>query len=102
MSAVLFSCEQDKLDYFRDHCKSTAFEVIQARAKFASSNAYKTSDETVADLASMFGEYDLVAKNDALIHSPNFHMGIKNSKETFDEFLARFTTAIDPLSFSEV
>lgn len=42
-SAVLYTCEQDKIDYIRNHCKNTAFEVIKAKANPASANAYLTA-----------------------------------------------------------
>ena len=100
-SAVLYTCEQDKIDYIRDHCKETAFEVIKTKANSTSPNAYHTVSEMIQDLENMFGEFDKVAKSDALLHNPKFGMAISNSKETFDEFLARFTSAIAPLDFTD-
>ena len=100
-SAILYTCEQDKIDYIRDHCKDTAFEVIKAKANPTSANAYLTSSEMIQDLENMFGEFDKVAKSDALLHDPKFGMAVANPKETFDEFLARFTSAIAPLDFTD-
>ena len=100
-SAVLYTCEQDKIDYIRDHCRDTAFEVIKAKANPSSANAYLSAFEMIQDLENMFGEFDKVAKSDALLHDPKFGMAITNPKETFDEFLARFTSAIAPLDFTD-
>ncbi len=66
-----------------------------------SANAYLTSSEMIQDLENMFGEFDKVAKSDALLHDPKFGMAVANPKETFDEFLARFTSAIAPLDFTD-
>ncbi len=49
----------------------------------------------------MFGEFDKVAKSDALLHDPKFGMAVANPKETFYTFLARFTSAIAPLDFTD-
>ena len=97
----MYTCEQDKIDYIRDHCKNTAFEVIKAKANPTSANAYVTSSEIIQDLENMFGEFDKVAKSDALLHDPKFGMAVANPKETFDLFLARFTSAIAPLDFTD-
>lgn len=101
-SATLFTCEQDKIDYIRDHCKATAFEVIKTRATLSSDNPYLTASEAIQDLDSMFGEFDKVGKADAKLHDPKFPMGKTNPKETFDEFLARYTSAIAVLGFTDV
>ena len=100
-SAILYTCEQDKIDYIRDHCKDTAFEFINAEANPTSANVYLTSSEMIQDLENMFGEFDKVAKSDALLHDPKFGIAVANPKETFDEFLARFTLAIAPLDFTD-
>ena len=49
----------------------------------------------------MFGEFDKVAKSDALLHNPEFGMAVANLKETFDTFLARYTSAITTLDFTD-
>ena len=55
----------------------------------------------IQDLENMFAECDKVAKSVALLHDPKFGMAVANPKETFDEFLARFTSAIAPLDFTD-
>ena len=50
----------------------------------------------------MFGVYDKMAKVDNDLYDPKFHMGAINSKEIFDEFLARFTSIIVLLKFNNV
>lgn len=54
-SAILYACEQDKIDYIRDHCKDTAYEVIKVKANPA--NAYFAASEMIQDLENMFGEF---------------------------------------------
>lgn len=97
-SAVLFPSEKDKMDYIRDHCKSIAFDVLKARADPLSEDPYNTTKEMISELHSMFGDYDKLAKNDALLHDPAFAM---KKKEAFDEFYARFSATIAPLGYSE-
>ncbi|MCJ1347622.1 hypothetical protein MMC31_005850 [Peltigera leucophlebia] len=87
-------------DREKDHCKDTAFEVIKAKANPSSANAYLTPSEMIQDLENMFGEFDKFAKSDALLHDPKFGMAGTNPKEIFNEFLARFTSAIAPLDFT--
>ena len=96
---ILYICEQDKIDYIRDHCKDIAFEVIKAKANPISANAYLTSSEIIQDLENMFGKFDKVAKLDALLHNPEFYMAVANPKEIFDTFFARFASAITSLDF---
>ena len=100
-SAILYTCEYDKIDYIRDYCKDTAFEIIKAKVNPTSTNAYLTSSEMIQDLENMFGEFDKVAKLDALLHDSKFGIAIANLKETFDKFLARFTLAIMFLDFTD-
>ena len=90
------------MDYIRDHCKSTAFDVIKSRADPISEDPYLTSDEMIQELYNMFGEFDKVAKANTELHDPKFGMGMKDSKESFDEFYARFATAVAPLGFNDV
>lgn len=100
-SAVLYTCEQDKIDYIRDHCKDTAFEVIKTKANPASVKADLNASEMIQDLDNMFGKFDKVAKADALLHDPKFSMAVLNLNETLNEFLARFTSAVAPLVFTD-
>lgn len=98
---MLYTCDQDKIDYIKDHCKDTTFEVIKVKDNLTSANAYLISSEMIQDLENMFGEFNKVAKSDALLHDLKFGIAVANSKETFDEFFARFTLAIAPLDFTD-
>lgn len=100
-SAGEFPNELDKIDYVRDHCKDTAFDVIKTRSDMSHYNPYSTADEMIVELDAMFGTYDKVAKSDAELHDPNFGMGVKEKKETFEAFYARFSAAIAPLDYSD-
>ena len=101
-SAVLFPSEIEKMDYIRDHCKGIAFDVLRARVDPTSDDPFVTANEMIAELHSMFGEYDQVSKCDTMLHRPDFGMGLGSKKnETFDEFYARFSATIAPLGLSE-
>lgn len=55
----------------------------------------------IQDLENIFREFDKVAKFDALLNDPKFGIAVSNPKETLDEFLARFTSVIAPLDFTD-
>lgn len=48
----------------------------------------------------MFGKFDKITKLDTLLHDLKFGMAISNPEKTFDEFLARFTSVITLLDFT--
>ena len=98
-SAMLYPSEQDKIEYIRDHCRSTAFDVIKARADLDSDDPYVSAKEMLEDLHSMFGDLDKVARCDAQLHTPSFAM---KTNETFDEFYTRFSSTIAPLRYSDI
>ena len=99
-SAILFPTEQSRIDYIRDHCKSTAFDVIKARCLRDASDPYTTAQQMLEDLDNMYGEFDPYGTADARLHSPDFGMSVQK-KETFDQFLTRYTVTIAPLQLSE-
>lgn len=86
------------MDYIRDHCKSTAFDVIKSRCFKSLINPYVTPEEVLQDLNNMFGEFDPYGTADATLHDPDFKM---KKNETFDEFLTRYTSIIAPLQLRE-
>lgn len=53
----------------------------------------------IQDLENIFAEFNRVAKSDTLLHDPKFGIAVINSKETFDEFFAKFTLAIALIDF---
>ena len=95
---MLFPTEQSRIDYIRDHCKSAAFDIIKTRClNKNNTNLYVTAQEMLEDLDNMYAEFDPYGTADATLHDPNFNM----KKETFDEFLAKYTATIAPLQLSE-
>ena len=46
-SAILYTYEQNKIDYIRNHCKNTAFEVIKAKANLTFANIYLTRSKMI-------------------------------------------------------
>lgn len=55
----------------------------------------------IQDLENIFGKFNKVAKLDALLYNAKFVIAVDNFKETFDEFIARFTSVIIPLVFTD-
>ena len=100
-SAVLFPTEKDKMDYIRDHSKSITFDVLKARADPLSEDPYTSAKEMISELYSMFGDYDKLAKCNAMLHNPAFGIGVKKKKELFDDFYIRFSATIAPIGFSD-
>lgn len=78
-----------------------AFNVIKVRSNPLSRNPYTTVEEMTQDLDNMFGEFDRIGKADTDLHDPKFAMGVKDPKETFDAFYARFSTAIASLDLTD-
>ena len=95
-SALLYPTQQSRIDYIRDHCKSTAFDVIKARC-LDTTNPYVTPEEVLKDLNNIYSEFDAYETADARLHDPDFHITI----ETFEEFLAKYTATIAPLQLRE-
>ena len=97
-SGLLYSTDQLRIDYIRDHCKSTAFDVIKARCSKLAVHPYVTSEEVLKDLNNMFGEFDAYETADTRLHDPDFNI---TSNETFEKFLARYTATVAPLQLRE-
>lgn len=97
----LFQDEQSKIDYIRDHCREIAYDVIKARSNDISSpDYYLTADEMIYDLDQMFAEVDREQRAEAELQNPKFVMSVKDFKETFSAFYARFTAEIASLNLS--
>lgn len=91
---MLYTYKQEKIDYIRDHCKETAFEVIKTKANPTFPNAYHIISMMTQDLKNMFGNFDKLAKFDIFLRNPKFGMTISNLKKIFNKFIAYFTSAI--------
>lgn len=44
---MLYTYEQNKIDYIRNYCKNRAFEIIKTKANLISANAYVTSSKII-------------------------------------------------------
>lgn len=98
-SAILYTCEQDKINYIRDYCKDTAFEIIKAKANSIFANSYLTFSQMIQDLENIFNKFNQVVKFDAFFQDFKFEIAVANLKKTFDKFFARFNLAIIYLDF---
>ena len=58
-SAMLFPTEQSRIDYIRDRCKLTAFDVIKARCHPSRGNPYNTTHEILADLDNVYDDLSI-------------------------------------------
>ena len=94
VNTILFLIEQSRIDYIRDYCKSTAFNVIKARYLRDVPDLYTTTKEILEDLDNIYDEFDFYGKADVRLYSPDFDM---QKNEIFDEFLTRYTATIAPL-----
>ncbi|KAF1980646.1 hypothetical protein K402DRAFT_399245 [Aulographum hederae CBS 113979] len=94
----MFTTDQTKIDYVRDKCKTTAFNVIETRADLEGPHPYDTFEEMLKDLDDMFAEHDPMGKADAQLHSADFAM---KKGERFEAFLARFTKVAAVLQLTE-
>lgn len=72
---------------------------MKATVNLTSANAYMTSSKIIQDLKNMFGEFNKVAKSNALFHDPKFGIAIINLKKIIDLFFARFKSGIALLDF---
>ncbi|KAL6717671.1 hypothetical protein ACLMJK_005586 [Lecanora helva] len=71
------------MDYIRDYYEDTIYKA----------------NKIVKDLNNIFREYNKKKKYYIKLYNPKFEIEILNSKEIFDKFYIRFTTAIVPLNF---
>ena len=97
---MLFPTKKDKIDYIRDHYKLIIFDILKARVDPLSEDPYTTTKEIILELYSIFGDYDKLAKCNAILYDPVFGMGVKKKKELFNEFYIRFSATITPIGFS--
>ena len=94
-----FPTEWNKVNYARDKTRGTAQSTIWHRAKPDSTEPYETLGQLIEDLNNVYGEEEQ-DKHRALLQqlfSPGFAMGARDRFETFEKFLARFTSTISPL-----
>lgn len=98
-----FPLEWNKINYARDKTRGNAQATIWHRAKPDSLEPYKELKELIEDLSNVFGEEEQDKHRTLLqqLFSPRFAMGAKDRSETFERFLARFTSTISPLRLSD-
>lgn len=100
-SAAQFPSTQDKIDYVRDLCKKTAFDIVRDRANYRSRNAYRSVEEMFHDLDEVFAPENEADINELKLRDPKFKMGAYRKDETLDEFLQRFRRTIRPIAMTE-
>lgn len=60
-------------------------------------NPYTISAEVIYNLYSLFGEFNIEAKYEALLYDFKFYISTIDPDKEFDKFLARYIIAIAPL-----
>ena len=94
-----FLTKWNKINYAKDKTRGTAQLIIWHKAKPDSIEPYETLSQLIKDLNNVY-EKEKQNKHRALLQqlfSPSFAMGAKNRSETFETFLARFTSIISSL-----
>lgn len=98
-SVILYTCEQNNIDYIRYYCKIIAFEIFKTKTNFISANIYFISSKMIQDMKNIFNKFDKFVKSDALLYNPKFIIRIINTKQTFNKFFIRFNIAIAYFDF---
>ena len=98
-----FPTEWHKVNYARDRTKGTAQANIWHRAKPDTVEPYETLDQLIEDLDNVYGEEEQDKQRNLLqqLFSPSFAMGVKDRSESFEKFLARFTSTVSPLRLTD-
>ena len=98
-----FPSEWHKVNYARDRTKGTAQANIWHRAKPDTVEPYESLDQLIEDLDNVYGEEEQDKQRNLLqqLFSPSFAMGVKDRSESFEKFLARFTSTISPLRLTD-
>ena len=98
-----FFTEWNKINYVRDKTRDNAQAIIWHKAKSNFSESYKKLKKLIEDLSNVF-EKEEQNKHRTLLQqlfSSNFAMSAKNQNETFEKFLARFTSTMSSLRLSD-
>ena len=74
-SVMLFLIERSRINYIRNYCKFTAFDIIKVRY-LDKTNPYITAQKILEDLNNMYSEFDIYGTADTELHSSDFDMGI--------------------------
>ena len=101
-NAIKFLTELNKIDYIKNHCKETAFDIIKTRANMFHSNSYTAVEQIIMKLHFIFETYDKIIKSNVKFYDLNFVMRDKNKKKTFETFYARFNAAITFLNYLNI
>lgn len=91
---MMYTYEQDKIYYIRAYCKNKVLGAIKVKTNPTYINTYLITFKIIQSLENIFGKFDKVTKSDIFLYDPKFGMVVTNSKETFDKFFAKFTSAI--------
>jgi hypothetical protein len=83
-----------QVEYARDRTKGLANQIIRSRANPRAANPYTDINELLEDLDANFLPQNQKVDAHARVADPSFKM---KPKETFNEFMARFSSVIAPI-----
>ena len=101
---MLYLTKKDKIDYIRDYYSDILFNIIKAGfididRKISDDYCYYYIVKEVIDLLdNLYRTYNPMAEVDVILYNPDFYI----KYETFDLFLAKFTTTIAPLELIDI
>ena len=90
-----FRKPRSKIEYALRFLFDDAYEVVCKRCGPSSSDAYQTIEELISDLKFNFGDKDEWMDVRHRMMHPQFVMGFKDFKETFDKLIIRFNRDIN-------
>jgi hypothetical protein len=98
-SAILYNNEKNKIDYIKDHCKNSVFDIIKIRADSEKFNSYLTADKMIQNFQNIFGERDenRIEDNEIKIYNNEFLQG---ETEFFNRYYSRFVVVITSLYYN--
>lgn len=100
-NVIIYTCNQDKINYLRNHCKKIAFGIIRAKANSTFANSYLIASKIIQDLENIFGKFNKVLKLDAVLYDFKIIIAIAKPKKTFNKFFVEFISAIILFDFTD-
>ncbi|KAG9380535.1 hypothetical protein A1F94_009430 [Pyrenophora tritici-repentis] len=92
---------QDQLDYLIDHLRGPAAAQVEYRAAPGARNAYVTAEEVLTELDRIFDTVDKVTEASAALHDSGSGGLKQRDNESFNTWVARFTSTVAPLNLGD-
>ncbi|KAI1558942.1 hypothetical protein PtrEW4_011972, partial [Pyrenophora tritici-repentis] len=89
------------LDYLIDHLRGPAAAQVEYRAAPGARNAYVTAEEVLTELDRIFDTVDKVTEASAALHDSGSGGLKQRDNESFNTWVARFTSTVAPLNLGD-